>query len=140
MKRPWCVAASIGAAIAVTPGAARATGFHEIGDDYRLREKTEIDLSGYLRTRGEALYNLDLDRGLTPSGAPLFPVSQADPKAQTLTHWDMRFRTDVKLYAPGSMVSVKARFDMLDNIGLATPAIRAALLTAWRSGPRARRR
>jgi len=97
---------------------ARATGFHEIGQDYKPREKTEVDLSGYLRTRGEALYNLDLDRGLTPSGTPLFPVSQADPKAQTLTHWDMRLRTDVALYAPGSMVGVKARFDILDNISL----------------------
>lgn len=97
---------------------ARATGFHEIGQDYKPREKTEVDLSGYLRTRGEALYNLDLDRGLTPSGQPIFPVSQADTKAQTLTHWDMRLRTDVALYAPGSMVGVKARFDILDNLAL----------------------
>jgi uncharacterized protein (TIGR04551 family) len=118
VKPSWCAAAMCTAGLLAMPSAARATGFHEIGDDYRLRERTEVDLSGYLRTRGEALYNLDLDRGLTPSGSPLFPVSQADPKAQTLTHWDMRLRTDVKLYAPGSMVGVKARFDMLDNIAL----------------------
>jgi uncharacterized protein (TIGR04551 family) len=97
---------------------ARATGFHEIGQDYVPRDKTELDVSGYFRTRGEALTNLDLDRGLTPSGAPIFPVSQADPRAQTLTHWDMRLRTDVALYAPGSMVGVKARFDVLDNLAL----------------------
>jgi uncharacterized protein (TIGR04551 family) len=89
-----------------------------MGQDFRPRDKTEVDVSGYLRTRGEALYNLDLDRGLTPSGMPLFPVSQADPRAQTLTHWDMRLRTDIALYAPGSMVAVKARFDVLDNIAL----------------------
>ncbi len=97
---------------------AGATGFHETGQDYLPREKTEVELSGYFRTRGEALHNLDLDRGLTPSGLPLFPVSQVDPRAQTLTHWDMRLRTDVALYAPGSMVGVKARFDVLDNIAL----------------------
>lgn len=117
MKRlAWCAAAFAAVTAAAAP--ARATGFHEIGQDYRPRERTEVDLSGYFRTRGEALYNLDLDRGLTPSGAPLFPVSQADPKAQTLTHWDMRLRTDVHLYAPGSMVGVKARFDVLDNVSL----------------------
>lgn len=117
MKRAWCAAACMAGLMAL-PASARATGFYEIGEDYRLRERTEVDLSGYFRTRGEALSNLDLDRGLTPSGAPLFPVSQADPKAQTLTHWDMRLRTDVRLYAPGSMVGVKARFDVLDNVAL----------------------
>ena len=110
----------MGAALAVlaagTP--ARATGFHEMGQDFIPREKTEVDLSGYLRTRGEALYNLDLDRGLQTNGQPIFPVPQSDPKAQTLTHWDMRWRTDVSLYAPGSMVAVKARIDMLDNLAL----------------------
>ncbi len=112
----WCAAASALTMLAAPH--AKATGFHEIGQDYLPRDKTEVELSGYFRTRGEALYNLDLDRGLTPSGLPLFPVSQADPRAQTLTHWDMRLRTDVALYAPGSMVGVKARFDVLDNVAL----------------------
>jgi uncharacterized protein (TIGR04551 family) len=110
-------AACCAAAFFVAPQA-RATGYNEIGQDHGQREKTEFEFSGYLRTRGEALYNLDLDRGLTPSGIPLFPVSQADPKSQTLTHWDMRLRTDVSMYAPGSLVAVKARFDMLDNLAL----------------------
>ncbi|MBX3258407.1 MAG: TIGR04551 family protein [Labilithrix sp.] len=115
-RRAWC-AAAFAAALLAAPRAS-ATGFHEIGQDYRPRDKTDVELSGYFRTRGEALYNLDLDRGLTPSGQPLFPVSQVDPRAQTLTHWDMRLRTDVALYAPGSMVGVKARFDVLDNLAL----------------------
>lgn len=115
MKRlAWCIAAFAAVTAAAAP--ARATGFNEMGQDYRPREKVEVDLSGYFRTRGEALYNLDLDRGLTPSGAPLYPVSQADPTAQTLTHWDMRLRTDLAVYAPGSMIGVKARFDVLDNL------------------------
>ncbi len=116
LRAVYCAAAFMATAF-VAPHAG-ATGFHEIGQDYLPRDKTEVQVSGYLRTRGEALYNLDLDRGLTPSGQPLFPVSQADPKAQTLTHWDMRLRTDVALYAPGSMVGVKARFDVLDNVAL----------------------
>ena len=110
-------AAALTALTFVAPQA-KATGFHEIGQDYTPREKTEVGLSGYFRTRGEALHNLDLDRGLTPSGFPLFPISQAEPRAQTLTHWDMRLRSDVSLYAPGSMVGVKARFDILDNVSL----------------------
>ncbi|MBN9166077.1 MAG: TIGR04551 family protein [Myxococcales bacterium] len=117
MKRLLMCAATFAATTLLAPHAS-ATGFHEMGQDYRPRDKTEVDLSGYFRTRGEALYNLDLDRGLTPSGQPLFPVSQADPRAQTLTHWDMRLRTDIALYAPGSMVGVKARLDVLDNVAL----------------------
>ncbi len=104
--------------VLVVASVARATGFHEIGQDYVPRDKTEVAVSGYFRTRGEALHNLDLDRGLGPSGQPLFPVSQANPRAQTLTHWDMRLRTDVALYPPGSMAGVKARFDVLDNVAL----------------------
>jgi uncharacterized protein (TIGR04551 family) len=98
--------------------AAHATGFTDLGDDIVARDKTEVKLDGYLRTRGTAYGNLDLDRGPTPSGQLLFPVSQADPNAQWLTHWDMRLRTDVSVYAPGQMLAVKARFDALDNLAL----------------------
>src|SRR5205085_7955017 len=91
-KLALAAAASLALAVSSTP--ARATGFHEVGQDFIPREKTELDVSGYLRTRGEALYNLDLDRGLMPNGQPLFPVPTGDPTAQTLTHWDMRSRTD----------------------------------------------
>jgi uncharacterized protein (TIGR04551 family) len=118
VKRAACCVATSLLALLVAPQQARATGFHEIGQDYVPREKTEIDLSGYFRTRGELLENLDLDRGLTPSGDPLFPVSPSRPSSQTLTHWDMRWRTDVHVYAPGSMVGVKARFDVLDDVAL----------------------
>ena len=54
-----------------------------------------VKLDGYLRARAEDLYNLDLDRGLTPSGQPLFPVPLGNPSAQALTYADMRLRTDV---------------------------------------------
>lgn len=97
---------------------ARATGFTEIGQDIERREKWGAEVSGYLRTRGELLGNLDLDRGLTPSGDPLFPVSASDPRRQMLTHWDMRLRADLAFYAPGNVVAVKARLDALDNLAL----------------------
>jgi len=79
-------AAAVSAAVLLFAPDALATGFQEIGQDFVPRDRTEVDVSGYLRTRGEALYNLDLDRGLQPNGQPIFPVSQSDPKAQTLTH------------------------------------------------------
>ncbi len=73
---------------------------------------------GYLRGRAEALRNLDLDRGLLPSGQPIFPTPLGDPTAQWLTSADMRLRTDLAIYAPGGGVAVKVRLDTLDNVGL----------------------
>jgi uncharacterized protein (TIGR04551 family) len=97
---------------------AGATGFTDIGQDLEGREKADVTLHGYFRVRGEGLDNLDLDRGLTPSGQPLFPVSHSDPSAQWLTYADMRLRTDIAVYAPGGTVAVKARLDTLDNFPL----------------------
>lgn len=134
MKRAISCAAAI-ASLGLVARPARATGFHEIGQDYVARERTEIDVAGYLRTRGELLHNLDLDRGLTPSGQPLYPVSMSDPRAQTLSHWDMRWRTDVRLYAPGSMVGVKARFDVLDNLALGSRPDGVPSATTTQLGP-----
>ena len=98
--------------------AAAQSGFSELGQDLRPREHLGIELNGYLRLRGEALGNLDLDRGPTPSGRPLFPVPLADPTAQTLTHGDMRLRTDLAIHAPGGSVAVKMRADVFDNLSL----------------------
>ena len=95
---------------------ARATGFTDIGQDITPREEAHVELHGYLRTRGEAFYNLDLDRGPTPSGQPLFPISLSEPGRQTFTSFDTRLRTDLAVYAPGQMVAVKARIDVLDNL------------------------
>lgn len=97
---------------------ARATGFTDIGGDIERRTEFEAELRGVLRTRAEALYNFDLDRGPTTSGEPLFPVPLSDPSGQTLTHADMRLRTDIALYAPGGAVAVKMRLDFLDNLAL----------------------
>ncbi len=97
---------------------AQATGFTDIGQDITPRDKTHVDLDGYFRLRSAWLYNLDLDRGLTPSGKPLFPVPLGDPNGQMLRRSDMRLRTDVNIYAPGGGFAVKTRVDVLDNLAL----------------------
>ena len=52
------------------------------------RTRTEVDVHGSFRIRQEALVNLDLDRGLDPSGAPLFTVPLGG--GQTLDGGDLR--------------------------------------------------
>jgi len=97
---------------------AQATGFTDRGQDIVPTTDMRYELHGAFRLRSEALYNLDLDRGPTPSGQLLFPVSVGDPKEQMLTYHDMRLRTDFAAYAPGGVVAVKARVDILDNMPL----------------------
>lgn len=94
-------------------------GFSEIGEQLGQR-KTErwVDWSGSLRVRGGLFGNLDLDRGTTPSGETLFPVSLSDRDRQVLTHADMRFRTDLAFYPPFGGVAAKVRLDVLDNVHL----------------------
>jgi uncharacterized protein (TIGR04551 family) len=107
-----------GLAVLGTATPTRATGFTDLGDDIQAHDEAAVELDGYFRLRGEALHNLDLDRGPTPSGDVFFPVPVGDPAAQTLLSTDMRLRTDVAVYAPGGMVAVKLRVDTLDNVVL----------------------
>lgn len=102
---------------------ATAGNLHEVGDDFDTYRPSLVVLDGYFRSRGEAFYNLDLDRGLTPSGQALFPVPLDDPSSQTLTWADLRLRTDLSIYSPVGDVAVKVRVDALDNLGFgADPA------------------
>ena len=103
---------------------AKATGFTDIGQDITPRTDTAVKLGGYWRMRGEMLHDLDLNRGLTPSGQTLFPQPASDPNGHTLYGGDMRLRTDLAIYAPGGGVAVKARIDTLDDVmlGSTTPA------------------
>ena len=110
-----CCVATI---IVLSSSFCRATGFTDLGQDIRAHQETSFELHGALRVRAEGLYNLDLDRGLDPSGRPLFPVAASDPTSQWLTHADLRLRTDLAFYAPGAGVAVKVRLDALDNVGL----------------------
>lgn len=97
---------------------ALASGLADHGEDLFAREKIEFALSGYFRMRGDWLNNLDLDRGTTPSGKPLFAVPLGDPTGQSLFAADMRLRTDLAIYAPFAAAAVKVRIDLLDNLGL----------------------
>jgi uncharacterized protein (TIGR04551 family) len=98
------------------PGVAHAAGFTDIGNDIEATPRGGVELHGDFRARGELLYNLDLDRGLTPSGEPLYPIPVADRTSQTLTHADFRLRTDLAAYSPIGSAAVKARIDVLDNL------------------------
>lgn len=96
---------------------ALAGDFKQVGDDFETYRDSVVEVHGYFRSRGEGFYNLDLDRGLTPSGASLFPVPIDDPAAQLLTWADMRLRADIAAYSPVGDVAVKMRIDALDNVG-----------------------
>lgn len=115
--------AVVAIAIGLAALGARADSYSDLGKDLESRrfvsprESTELDLSGYLRFRGDGLYNLDLDRGLTPSGQPIFPVP-LDGQGQLLTTADTRLRTDLALYPRGMGVAIKSRIDVLDNLVL----------------------
>lgn len=112
-------------------GVAHASGFTD-GDqvlhDQVSDEASDTDsawprlqLDGAIRFRAGYLYNFDLDRGLTPSGDPLFPVT--DPNAQTTPVRDMRIRTDLVARSRSGTMNVKLRLDILDDTGLGASSI-----------------
>ena len=108
-------------ALASMPAVASAGGFGDTGESIPRKPETTITLDGYFRLRGEALYDLDLSRGTTPSGQLLFP-RPADPTSHTLTGGDMRLRTDITVAAPGGTMAVRARIDTFDNVALGSGA------------------
>ena len=97
---------------------ARPSGFTDYGQDLRPNPRSWIRLNGSFRIRGTGFYNLDLDRGPTPSGELLFPISPSEPDRQWLFTSDLRFRTDLAVQAPGGIVGFKTRIDVLDNLPL----------------------
>ncbi|MGC4117336.1 MAG: TIGR04551 family protein [Myxococcales bacterium] len=115
--------------------AAEESIFTNVGADLVPRESVGIQLDGYLRTRADSYYNLDLDRGLTPSGQALFPTPLADSKGQWMFGADMRLRTDLALYSPGGTVAVKVRADLLDNLGLGSQPDGAPLGSTTQKSP-----
>jgi uncharacterized protein (TIGR04551 family) len=112
------VAAALAAAVALAPQAARATGFTDIGEDIRAQTETTVKVTGFFRIRGEALWDLDLDRGPTPSGQFLFPLPLSNPTSHLIEAADLRLRTDIAFYAPLASVAVKTRIDAPDNLVL----------------------
>lgn len=135
MKRRAFVCASTTLLALAEP--ARATGFTDVGDDLRRHPTSTVELHGALRLRGEGLYNLDLDRGPTPSGKLLFPVPLGDPKGQWLGVADLRLRLDLSAYTLGGGVAVKVRLDAPDNVALGSDyaGVPAASMTLRPSAP-----
>jgi uncharacterized protein (TIGR04551 family) len=113
---------SLGMALAgaalLSSGAAGATGFTDIGEDIRAQTETAFKMTGTFRVRGEALYDLDLDRGPTPSGQFLYPLPLSNPSSHLVSAADMRLQTDIAFYAPLASVAVKARIDAPDDLVL----------------------
>jgi uncharacterized protein (TIGR04551 family) len=132
---PGALALVAGAASLFVAAPARATGFTDVGEDILPRTDFAVKLDGYMRARAADLYNLDLDRGPTPSGQTLFPVPLGNPRAQAITYGDMRLRTDIAMYAPGGTVAVKARIDVLDNVALGSDAQGAPSSSASQLSP-----
>ncbi len=113
---------AIAAMLAVAPFTARGTGFTDV-DPPANRENAQLELHGALRSRFDALHNLDLDRGTTPAGLPLYPVPLGSPGAQTLTGADLRLRFDLSLVAPGGGFAVKVRADVLDDVAFGASGV-----------------
>jgi uncharacterized protein (TIGR04551 family) len=116
--RSFVAGGALAGALLLAPGAARATGFTDIGEDIKAQTETTVKVTGTFRVRGEALYDLDLDRGPTPSGQFLYPLPLSNPQSHLLEAADLRLRTDIGFYAPFASVAVKARIDAPNNLVL----------------------
>ena len=97
---------------------AQEAGFAEIGRELEGGPTKTLDWSANLRSRAELLHNLDLDRGLDSAGLPLYPVPPSHPQSQTLSHADLRLRTDVALRTPHGGGGIVLRLDWLDNLAM----------------------
>jgi uncharacterized protein (TIGR04551 family) len=108
--------AALAGALVLAPAPALASGLSDYGQDLQAPDAV-LRFDGYFRTRGSLFYNLDLDRGPTPSGQVFFPVP-VERTGQWLTAFDMRGRADIGIYAPWGDMAIKSRIDVLDNVAL----------------------
>jgi uncharacterized protein (TIGR04551 family) len=90
-----------------------------------------FDLQGVLRVRTDLAYNLDLDRGPTPSGELLFPAPASEPvDGQALLGADLRLR--LQPHARYQGVALHALVDVFDNLALGStphPAAASSVVT-----------
>ena len=130
-------ASALAALVVALGGAAPAAadGLTETGEKLRESSDTSVELDGYLRGRGTTYYNLDLDRGPTPSGQYLYPLPLANPSSPWLSHADMRLRTDLSVYPANSQVGVHLRVDVLDNLALGNTPQGTPLTTTSQEPP-----
>ena len=121
--------------VVVIPAVASAAGLTETGEDLRKDRDSTVEFDGYFRARGEGLYNLDLDRGPTPSGQYLYPLPLSKPSSPWLTHGDMRLRTDLSVYPKNSQIGVHLRLDVLDNLAFGSTPRGTPLSTTSQKPP-----
>ncbi len=131
----WAVLVAAFVLGVAAPARAAESDLARTGQDLREHPKTEVDLDGYFRSRGEAFYNLDLDRGPTPSGQYLYPLPLGNPRSQWLTGADMRLRTDLSVYALHGSAAVRVRIDVLDNLAFGSTPNGNPLTTTSQQSP-----
>jgi len=93
-------------------------GWENVGTPFSTAgDSPDFSLAGNLRARGDFFYNLDLDRGPTPSGDLLFPAPASDPQnGQLITGADLRLRLQPIMVYRG--IAVHAQVDVFDNLAL----------------------
>lgn len=106
----------VATAALLAASSAQASGLTDYGRDLDAPESI-LRFDGYFRTRGSLFFNLNLDRGPTPSGQLFFPVP-VERTGQWLSAFDMRGRADIGIYAPWGDMAIKSRIDVLDNVAL----------------------
>lgn len=112
MRRLLLIAASLALATAA------AAGWENVGSPFTTAgDSPDFSLAGNLRVRGDFFYNLDLDRGPTPTGDLLFPAPASDPQhGQLMTGADMRLRLQPMMVYRG--IALHAQVDVFDNLAL----------------------
>ncbi len=110
-------------------------GLTETGEQLRSDPESTVDLDGYFRGRGTGFYNLDLDRGPTPSGQYAFPLPLSEPSSPWLTQGDMRLRTDLTIRPRNLQASVNLRIDVLDNLTFGSTPRGTPLTTTSQRAP-----
>lgn len=121
-------------ATAWTQTATAEPGFAELANELDGAPQKSWNWSAYLRSRGELLHNLDLDRGLDPAGAPLYPVPPSG-YGQALTHADLRLRTDFSLRTAHGGGAVLARIDWLDALAMGSAPLGAPAGSETQTAP-----
>lgn len=74
-----------------------------------------LTLDGYYRVRPMFFHNLDLDRGLDPSGYPIAPQSPLGGTSNSQAWADMRLRLEPTINV-SEEVAIRMQMDVLDNL------------------------
>lgn len=132
---PLAVTLTAALASAAEPVLLPQAGFADLAAELDGAPHKSLDWRASFRSRAELLHNLDLDRGLDPQGRPIYPVPPGSPGAQTLTHVDVRLRTDFTLRTPRGGGLVAVRLDWFDNLALGSAPNAPPVAATGQSSP-----